>query len=261
MSSTKTTGRGVKDIDPGRLGHLNAGTIEAATLTECLAVDFAELMRNALPEIGADALAEMERAGASGISRRMSLAARLIHGELGDAALDRLAQHPSDTARGWACFLIGSTNNMPLRDRLAAIHPYADDRHFGVREWSWMAVRPHLAADLEAAIAILTTWTSDPSERVRRFASEAIRPRGVWCAHIAALKTQPQLALALLEPLRTDPSGYVQNSVGNWLNDAAKGRPDWVRALCARWSAESPTPATARICTRALRSIKSALKH
>lgn len=256
MSGAKTAGRGVKDIAPDRLAHLSAGEVEAATLTECLAVDFAALMRNVLPEIGADALAEMEHGAATGISKRMSLAARLIREELGDTALDRLGRHQSDTARGWACFMIGAAD-MPLDDRLVAIRPYADDRHFGVREWSWMAVRPHLAAELESAIAMLAEWTADPSERVRRFASEAIRPRGVWCAHIGALRAQPQLGLAILEPLRADPSGYVQDSVGNWLNDAGKDRADWVQALCARWSAESSTPETARICKRALRSIKT----
>ena len=255
MSGAKATGRGVKDISPERIACLDAGAVEAATLTECLAVDFAVLMCNVLPEIGADAVAEMERGAATGISRRMSLAARLIREELGDDASDRLGRHQSDTARGWVCFMIGLADDMPLRDRLAAIRPYADDRHFGVREWSWMAVRPHLAAELESAITLLAAWTADPSERIRRFASEAIRPRGVWCAHIGALRAQPQSGLAVLEPLRADPSAYVQDSVGNWLNDAAKDQPDWVRALCARWSVESPTPATARICKRALRSI------
>ncbi|WP_225029104.1 DNA alkylation repair protein [Xinfangfangia pollutisoli] len=258
MSGTKPTGRGVGDVDPERRARLNAGTVEAATLTECLAVDFAALMRNVLPEIGPGALAQLQGGAATGISRRMSLAAQLIRQELGDAAQHRLARHPSDTVRGWACFMIGTAGTMPLSDRLAAIRPYADDRHFGVREWSWMAVRPHLAADLEGALALLARWTPDPSERVRRFACEALRPRGVWCAHIAALRAAPQPGLAILEPLRADPSGYVQNSVGNWLNDAAKDHPGWVQALCARWSAESPTPATARICTRALRSFKQA---
>lgn len=256
MSGAKTAGRGVKDIGLDRIAVLNSGTVEAATLTECLAVDFAALMRNVLPEIGEDALVQMEHGAAIGISKRMSLAARLIRGEFGDSALDRLGQHPSDTARGWACFMIGEADDMPLHDRLAVIRRYADDRHFGVREWSWMAVRPHLAAALESAIAMLAEWTADPSERVRRFASEAIRPRGVWCAHIGALRAQPQLALSVLEPLRADPSVYVQTSVGNWLNDAGKDQPDWVQALCAQWSAENQAPATARICKRALRSIK-----
>ncbi|MDR2856420.1 MAG: DNA alkylation repair protein [Novosphingobium sp.] len=249
-------GRGIKDITADRLAQLDAGA-PAATLTECLAVDFALLMGSVLPEIGAAALAEMQAAASLGISRRMALAARLIDRYLGHPAIARLRDHPSDTARGWACFMIGAADGVALAARLAAIRPYADDPHFGVREWAWLAVRPHLAGELETAIALLAEWTGDPSERIRRFASEAIRPRGVWCAHIGELKRRPEMALAVLEPLQADPSGYVQDSVGNWLNDAAKDRPDWVEALCLRWSASSPTPATARICRRALRSIRS----
>lgn len=249
--------RGVKDITADRLAQLNAGA-EAATLTECLAVDFAALMGAILPDIGNHCIDEMRQAASTGISRRMPLAARLIMARLGFSALETLAHHPSDTARGWACFMIGAAEKMDLAQRLAAIRPLADDRHFGVREWAWMAVRPHLSTELEEAISVLATgWTTDPSERVRRFACEAIRPRGVWCAHIAALRQQPERALPVLEPLRADPSGYVQDSVGNWLNDAGKDHPDWVQALCARWSAASPAPATARICRRALRSIST----
>ena len=256
MSATKATGRSVKDIAPDRLARLNSGEAEATTLTECLAVDFAALLANVLPEIGADAVAEMQRAGAAGISRRMPLAARLIDEKFGLSIMERLSRHSSDTVRGWAGFMIGAAG-MEFDDRLAAIRPFADDPHFGVREWAWMAVRPHLAAELEVAIALLTEWTTDRSERVRRFATEAIRPRGVWCAHIAALKQQPELALPVLEPLRADPAIYVQDSVGNWLNDAGKDRPDWVQSLCNRWLVESPHPATGRICRRGLRSILS----
>jgi 3-methyladenine DNA glycosylase AlkC len=246
--------KGVKDIAPERLAQLHAGA-ESTTLTECLAVDFAALMGHVLPQIGDDALAEMTAAAATGISRRMALAARLVGDRLGPPAMEKLARHPSDTARGWACFMVGAAQGVELAARLAAIRPYADDPHFGVREWAWLAVRPHLAAELEHAIGLLAAWTQSPSERVRRFASESIRPRGVWCAHIAALKTRPELALPVLEPLRADPSAYVQDSVGNWLNDASKDRPDWVQALCARWLAGQPPLATQRICRRALRSM------
>lgn len=253
--SAGPSGKRVADIKPARLGQLNAGAIEAATLTECLAVDFAALMRAALPDLGEDKIAAMEQAGRDGISRRMALAARLVHARRGMAAVEELRRHASDTVRGWACFTIGTAEDMPLAARLAAIKPFADDHHFGVREWSWMAVRPHIAADLDDAIALLAAWTDEPSERLRRFASEATRPRGVWCAHLGALRQSPEKALPILEPLRADPARYVQDSVGNWLNDAGKDRPDWVRSLCARWSADSATPATARICKRALRSI------
>ena len=94
------------------------------------------------------------------------------------------------------------------------------------------------------------------SEHLRRFASEALRPRGVWCAHIASLKREPGKALPILSSLRADPSNYVQDSVANWLNDAAKDQPDWVRGLCAEWLKATPADATRRICHRTLRNLK-----
>ena len=121
-----------------------------------------------------------------------------------------------------------------------------------------MALRPVLDAQLPAAIQLLAQWTSHEDENVRRFTTEATRPRGVWCAHIQALKEQPELALPILEPLKSDAAVYVQNSVGNWLNDASKTRPDFVSALCANWLTSSPTAATKKIVKRARRTLDNA---
>jgi 3-methyladenine DNA glycosylase AlkC len=239
-------------IPPETLLALNAGRIAAATLAEALAVDHAALLRAAVPGVPAEGLAALAGAG---ITRRMAAAADLLLAHLGPEGAAALAGHPSDTVRGWAAFMAGRAPGPDLARRIAALRPFADDPHFGVREWAWLALRPLVAADSAAAIRLLVPWTAEPSANLRRFAVEATRPRGVWAAHITALKREPSPGLALLEPLRADPAAYVQDSVANWINDAAKDRPDWARALCARWRAESPTPATLRICTRALRSL------
>ena len=180
-----------------------------------------------------------------------------LHAHLGRSACLDLADHPADTVRGWAVFaLVSQEKDADVDTLLTLARPAADDPHFGVREWSWMAVRPHLAPQLDEAIRALRPWTSEPSERIRRFASESLRPRGVWARHIPALKKEPERGLPLLEPLRADSSRYVQDSVANWINDAAKTQPAWARELCGRWQEESPTPATERIIKRALRSIR-----
>ena len=109
------------------------------------------------------------------------------------------------------------------------------DSHFGVREIIWMALRPEMSEHLDFSIAFLSHWAESEDENIRRFSTEALRPRGVWCAHIEALKEKPEVYLPILDKLKSDKAKYVQDSVGNWLNDASKTRPDFVTALCERW--------------------------
>ncbi|RRD57481.1 DNA alkylation repair protein [Comamonadaceae bacterium OH2545_COT-014] len=247
--------RRAAEVAPDTLAALSRGQLPTATLAECLALDQARLLRTVFPALPAMALAAADAACQQPILKRMQGMGALLLQALGPAGIATCQRHPADTVRGWACFMIGQQPGLSLAARLQALRPLADDVHFGVREWAWMAVRPHLAAALDEAMALLVPWTTEPSEYLRRFASEALRPRGVWCAHIDALKREPARALPLLTPLRADPSRYVQDSVANWLNDAAKTQPGWVRELCATWLRDSPAPATARICQRAQRSL------
>ena len=240
-------------IPPDVLRGLNDGTLASATLAEGLAVDFAALLGRVAPDLPADLRATVRPA--DGIVARMRAAGTVLHAHYGLNGLPRFAGHASDTVRGWAAYLIAAAPGLTLAGRLRHIRPLADDPHFGVREWAWLALRDAIAEDIPTAVQLLAKWAGDASANVRRFASESTRPRGVWCAHLAALKADPALGLPLLEPLRSDPSKYVRDSVANWLNDAGKSRPDWVRDLCGRWRADSPTPETAYITTRALRSL------
>ncbi|HEY1190624.1 MAG TPA: DNA alkylation repair protein [Gemmata sp.] len=244
------------DIPPGLLAQLNAGTAASATLAEGLAIDFAALLVAAVPGVPAEAVELVRGMAAQGITRRMDAVGEVLLRHLTVDGVPALAGHTSDTVRGWACYVIGRAPKLKLNTKLDLIRPLADDRHFGVREWAWMALRPHLAKNVGHAVKALTPWAEHASPNVRRFASEATRPRGVWCAHIDALKQNPELARPILEPLKADPAKYVQDSVGNWLNDAAKGQPAWVTELCARWKTESASAATANICKRALRNVR-----
>ncbi len=243
------------DIPPDVRNALSLGRLQSVTLVEGLAVDQARLLRAVFPALPGQVLEAAAQICERGILQRMVGLGALLLDTQGSAAIAVCQAHASDTVRGWACFMVGAQPGLALAERLEAIRPLADDAHFGVREWAWMAVRPHLVQELDAAVAQLAAWTADPSERLRRFACEALRPRGVWCAHIAALKQQPERALPILSPLRADASVYVQDSVANWLNDAGKDQPAWVSALCAQWLQGEASAATRRTCQRVLRNL------
>lgn len=241
--------------DAQRLAELHAGE-PARTLGEALAIEQSQLLTQLVPDLPPQLRRAAEDAAPLGILARMRAMGRAISEHLAPAQREALTSSSSDTARGWVCFAIAERVTQPAA-LLNAMREAADDEHFAVREWAWLAARPALAADVDEGIRLLAAWTRDPSERIRRFASEALRPRGVWSRHIPELMREPDRGLPVLEPLRADPARYVQDSVANWINDAAKTRPEWARELCARWRAESDTPETARITRRGLRSLGS----
>jgi 3-methyladenine DNA glycosylase AlkC len=142
-----------------------------------------------------------------------------------------------------------------LAERLRLGRRFAVDPHMGVRELAWISLRPHLAKELELGLRLLEPWVHDTDANARRFASEITRPRGVWCQHIQRLKDEPCLGEPILEPLNSDPSRYVQNSVANWINDASKSQPGWAKGVCRRWAKLSKTPQTTYIVKRALRTL------
>jgi 3-methyladenine DNA glycosylase AlkC len=172
------------------------------------------------------------------------------------AAYQRIVRHPSDVVRNWAGFIVAGTPHLTFAQRMIALEPLAADPHFGVREMASMGLRPAIEKDLEHAIELLISWTVSAHEGLRRCASEATRPCGVWCSHLTRLKSEPKLATAILEPLKSDDHKYVRDSVGNWLNDASKSQPAWVQTLCRRWQRESITSETAYIVAKALRTIR-----
>jgi 3-methyladenine DNA glycosylase AlkC len=243
------------DVPLDILDKLNSGAIETVNLAECLAVDFAILMAQVVPELAS--VAKDRISPTDGITKRMAATGKLLLEHSGATGVEELVAHPSDTVRGWVAYLMAAIPDLSLDQRLNLIRPLANDSHFGVREWSWLAVRPYVTAQIDEAIPLLMPWVSESSPNLRRFAIEVTRPRGVWCGHISKLKEYPELGLVLLEPVRADLSRYVRDSASNWLNDAAKSQPEWVKMVCNQWQLESNVPETKKLCTRALRSFKT----
>ncbi|MFP3811787.1 DNA alkylation repair protein [Bacillus sp. SIMBA_005] len=254
------------DIPHDVLNLLNQGEIESVNLTEWLAVNHMTLIQHVLPSVGLDhRLGEVSSEIAKQKAESGMKAIRLIGQLLDDVlreeneekqakVLQAFAHHVSDSVRCWAAYM-NKQSLSTLEEKLAYIQPFAADYHFGVREIAWMSVRESLSLQLDQSIEHLTEWAKSEDENIRRFSVESIRPRGVWTKHIELLKQEPERALPILNLLKSDPSTYVQDSVGNWLNDASKTQPNWVTNLCDQWSKDSDTKATSRIVKKAKRTI------
>jgi 3-methyladenine DNA glycosylase AlkC len=104
------------------------------------------------------------------------------------------------------------------------------------------SIRPFIEAHPALAYATLLRWTQDPSDHVRRLASEGSRPRLPWGLRLQSLVQDPSPTLPILLALQDDPSDYVRRSVANHLNDIAKDHPDvvvqWVQQHLPKASKE-----------------------
>jgi 3-methyladenine DNA glycosylase AlkC len=226
--------------------------METVNFMELFAIDQKELLCRLVPTSAAPFPAiESPR-----LSERMKAGGAALLDVFGSDFLGVSAGHKSDTIRSWGAMAVGLMPVLDISERLEMARTFATDPHFSVREWAWISVRPQIASELDDALEVLGLWAESPEPFIRRFASESTRPRGVWCRHIPRLKDAPDIAAHLLEPLRADPERYVQLSVGNWMNDAAKSRSDWVVSTTDRWTREDRSAQCSFICKRALRSLK-----
>jgi len=243
---------------------LNQGKIETANLVEVLVIDQEELLKNVLIDLESEQYLDSCKNEINAMKKKTypqfmtTIGKTLLNKskENNDQELFKnLSNHTSDIVRSWACYLIGFNKDLTLAEKFEAIKPFANDEHFSAREEAWFVMREDISNNLKESIAILSKWTKEKDPNLRRFASEATRPRGVWTKHIIELKKSPELALSILEPLKSDKEKYVQDSVGNWLNDASKSKPNWVENLCKNWIETSPTKETEKIVKRGLRTI------
>ncbi|MGY3794701.1 DNA alkylation repair protein [Aquimarina sp. 433] len=252
--------RSTKDLNPEVLEYLNKGLIETANLIEWLAVDQLHLLKLVLDELDKsnwydsfyEAVSNQKKPTANSNTKVIGATFMQLTNDPG--IINYLSNHISDIPRCWAAQYYGATD-MSITERLHTIKPFAADRHFGVREVAIFATKEYIIQDLDQSIMILSNWVKNSDENIRRYAVETIRPIGVWTKKIDELKESPEKALSVLEPLKSDPSKYVRDAIGNWLNDASKTQPKWVTKICNQWETESKTKETKYIVKKGLRSI------
>ena len=258
--------RKAQDIPSEVLELLNNGKTETVNLTEWLAVDHVKLIKAVFPELGIEQdkitliskkIGSQNKPSAMNTTKLVGSTVFQWYAKTKNLyeVLDKLSAHLSDSVRCYAPYLIGLNEDLTILEKLTKSQKLVADGHFGVREVIWMALRPAIDRNLEESVKILSDWTTNEDENIRRFTTESTRPRGVWCKHIEQLKDNPEIALPILEKLKSDTSKYVQDSVGNWLNDASKSKPNFVIQLCEKWQKESPTKETEKIIKRARRTI------
>jgi 3-methyladenine DNA glycosylase AlkC len=245
--------RSYAEVDRSVIELLEEGAIESRTHVEQMSIDMGRLLVASFPALAKQA----DRVRQAGFLTRMRYAAMVLGESFDEDAIKMAAKSKSDTVRGWGAFVVGCMTEAGLQERLDLIRPFACDPHFAVREWAWLSIRPTVISNPREAIEHLNTWVLDSADYARRFATEVTRPRGVWCPHFQLLKDSPWLARDLLDAVATDPSRYVQDSAGNWLNDASKTRASWVLGVCKDWELLDPSK-TAYVRRRALRTLASA---
>ncbi|MFP8903124.1 hypothetical protein [Streptomyces atacamensis] len=109
---------------------------------------------------------------------------------------------------------------------LAALTPY-----FSAED----AVRTFLTTYPRQTLAAAAMWAAASDHRVRRLASEALRPHLPWSVGTGL---PVDTALPLLDTLYADSSRFVTTSVANHLRDIARTRPELVLATLTRWRTE-----------------------
>ena len=244
-AASRKGARRLTDVTEELRASLEAG-LPSATHIEQMAIRMDRLLASEFPLlVDHPGLAALERCG---FVHKMRLMGAILADAFGDDAAGMASESGSDTVRGWGAFAAAEVSDHD--QHVQSLQVFAEDPHFSVREMAWLALRPTACQHTEMTIRCLAPLALERSPFLRRFASEATRPRGVWSTHITTLKANPELARKILDPLRADPSRYVRRSVGNWLNDAAKDNPTWVGDVLSDWRSADP-PVASDVMTRA----------
>lgn len=122
------------------------------------------------------------------------------------------------------------------------------------------AVRPLIAKYPKRASKIMLKWSKDKSVHVRRLASEGMRINLPWAKKSTVCMDEFHTYKQILNNLKSDPSKFVQKSVGNNLNDLYKNFPNKANEIIRDWQKKTPSKQTQWIINHGLRSTRKVKK-
>lgn len=223
---TDTAQPALKDIfDRARIEAIAAHLADLSP-----AFDRARFLEAALRDL--DGLALMARLGQ--VSEAIYLALDLPV----DRALDVLRGLAPRMGSGFATLILPDwVARFAADDTDRALDALAFFTRFGSSEFG---IRPFIRREPAHVLGVMTGWTADASDHVRRLASEGARPRLPWSFRLEAVMADPALTWPILDRLKTDPAIYVRRSVANHLNDISKDHPDWLLDRLAGWDRDHP---------------------
>ncbi|WP_460947916.1 DNA alkylation repair protein [Okibacterium endophyticum] len=123
------------------------------------------------------------------------------------------------------------------------------------------AIRRFLDADLDRALAVISTWTRSPNEHVRRLASEGTRPFLPWATRVPGILTAPQNSIPILAALRSDESASVRRSVANHLNDLNRQHADLLVSTATEWMRDADENARSEETPHAADNTRWVVRH
>ncbi len=99
-------------------------------------------------------------------------------------------------------------------------------------------------------------WSTDESVHVRRLSSEGMRINLPWARKSTVCIDEFATYKRILSNLKSDPSKFVQKSVGNNLNDLYKNYPEKANEIINAWRRKNISKTTEWIIKHGLRSLK-----
>lgn len=96
-------------------------------------------------------------------------------------------------------------------------------------------MRPLIKKYPEPSLKILSAWSKDSNERVRRLSSECLRIRLPWEKKLYTALEYFDMYVEILTNLKDDKDKYIQKSVANNLNDLYKENPEKFYYIVNKW--------------------------